>query len=174
MSKLPQTLERGTHIELKGRRNDIYLRRGGLVLLAALAAAGLAGVFGQRPTTARAEGDGVRLSVSSPTAMRGGLLWQAKIEIDARKEIKDARLLLDSGWFEGMQLNSVQPEPLDWAQDRGRNVLDFGHIAAGRTLTVRLQYQVNATSLGRRDQDITLADGDRALAFISRSATVYP
>jgi hypothetical protein len=174
MSKLPQTLERGRHVELKGRRNEIFLRRGGLVLLAALAAAGLAGVFGQSPTSAHAEGDGVRVSISSPTAVRGGLLWQAKFEIKARKEIKDARLLLDPGWFEGMQLNSVQPEPVEWAQDRGRNVLDFGHIAAGRTLTVRLQFQVNPTSVGNRDQDITLADGDRALAFISRSATVYP
>jgi hypothetical protein len=61
-----------------------------------------------------------------------------------------------------------------WAQDRGRNVLDFGHVPAGRRFTVRLQYQVNPTSLGRRDQDVTLADGERPLAFLSRTATVYP
>lgn len=174
MTKLPQTLERGRHLELEGRRNEIWIRRGGLVLLLAVVAAGLANVFGQRPSSASAEGDGVRLALSSPEALRGGLLYQVRVVVDARKEIKDARLLLDSGWFEGMQLNSVQPEPVEWAQDKGRNVLDYGHIRAGRRLTIRLQYQVNPTSVGNRDQDVTLADGGRVLAFLSRSATVYP
>ena len=170
----PAPLERATHIELMGRRWEIWVRRVGVVLFAAFLVAALADVFGQRPSTARAEGDGVRLSVSSPTAVRGGLIFQARFDVDVRKEVKDLRLLLDSGWFEGLTLNSVQPDPVGWAQDRGRNVLDFGHIAAGRTFTIRLQYQVNPTSLGRRDQDVTIADGDRPLAFVSRTATVYP
>jgi hypothetical protein len=172
--KPPAPLERATHIELRGRRREIYIRRVGVALLAAFTVAALADVFGQRPSTAEAEGDGVRLSVNSPTAVRGGLIFQARFDVDVRKEVKDLRLLLDSGWFEGLTLNSIQPDPVEWAQDRGRNVLDFGHIPAGRKFTIRLQYQVNPTSVGRRDQDVTVADGDRLLASVSRTATVYP
>jgi hypothetical protein len=160
--------------DLDGRRWERWVRRTLLTLLLAFCVLGLADVFGQRPGTASTETARARLDLSAPGAVRGGLLYQARIAIHARVELKDARLVLDPGWANGLTINTIEPSPLGEASADGRLSLDLGHVPAGERYVLYLQFQVNPTTVGRRSQVVALYDGDTHLLTRGHRLTVYP
>ena len=88
--------------------------------------------------------------------------------------IEKATLVLDSGWTEQMQINTIEPSPLGEASRDGKLALEFGHLGAGHKLVVWLQFQVNPTNVGRRSQDVALYDGNDAPCDGDRTVTVFP
>ena len=142
--------------------------------VAALAAAALADVFGQRPSTATADAPAATLRVKAPTALRGGLVFQARFEVAAHHRIRRPTLVLGAGWFENMSFNTILPEPVRTTSEGEDVLLEFSALLPGRTLTVYIPFQINPTTVGRREQDVVLRDGRRPIATIDRSLTVYP
>jgi len=169
----PQYLTLKDHRD-RAHRGELVARRLLLALLALLAVLGLANVFGQSPHHSVGTGEAATLEVSAPDRLRGGVFYQGRFEIHARRELEHATLLLDSGWFESMHINSYSPEPVGTAYRNGRLALDYGHVAAGDTLVARLQFQVNATNTGRRSQGVQLHDEDEPLAAVDRTVTIFP
>jgi hypothetical protein len=159
--------DRSEVLELTARR--IFF--GALTLLALVA---LLNVFGQRPEASVVEAPVAELEVFAPTAVRGGTYYEGRFTINAREAIENATLVLDSGWTEQLQINTIEPSPIGESSRDGRLALDFGHVAAGRKLVVFLQYQVNPTNVGRRSQDVELHDGETLLAEANRTLTVFP
>ena len=174
MGPLPDTLERDAHVDLTERNAEVWLRRVGLLVVAGLAAAALAGVFGQRASTSSAASSMATLAVTSPGALRSGLVYQSRFDVEAIRWLDTPTLVLDDGWFEGMTLNSMQPEAKEQSERNGRMSLVFPAVPAGSTLSVRLQWQVNATTVGRREQSVVLTDGGATLTSIDRDVVVYP
>jgi hypothetical protein len=161
------------HRDRSGRR-EVYVRRVVVGLVVVFALAGLLNVFGQRPGTSRASASVASLKLYAPSRVRGGLYYEARFTIDARQEIKDARLILDPGWAEGTTINTVEPSPVGEASADGKLAFELGHIRAGATYLLFMQLQVNPTNVGRRSQDVALYDGNTLLASIDRSITVFP
>jgi hypothetical protein len=157
----------------EGRR-DVMVRRILVSTLAVFLALGLLNLFGQRPSTTTAESAAATLEVYAPERVRGGLFYEARFRIDARREVEEATLVLDSGWAEGITINTVEPSPLGAASRDGTLVYELGRIPAGRKHVFFLQLQVNPTNVGHRSQDVRLFDGDELLATIDRSITVFP
>lgn len=176
MSDVPDCLTLRRNRDLEGlARTGIWVRRGVLGLICLVSLLGLLNVFGQRPKTARAEVPAATLSVYAPTAVRGGDLMEARFHITAKRPIRDAQLVLDPGWAEGMSMNTVEPSPLGQASDNGRLAFDLGHIRAGKSFILFTQFQVNPTNVAwHRPQDVELRDGGRTLARIRRTITVFP
>ena len=83
--------------------------------------------------------------------MRGGLFFQSRIEIRALAAIEHPRLVLDEGWVEGMQVNSIEPAAESETSRDGRVVLSYGALEPGDVLRVWLQFQVEPTNVGTRD-----------------------
>jgi hypothetical protein len=166
------TVER--HRDLRGRRSHVWVRRSLLALVVAFLCAGLANVFGQRTSTVRTGDATAGLGVQLPERIRGGLLFQARITVTANEELKDARLLLDRGWADGFQINTIEPGPIGEASADGKLSLDLGHVPAGQKHVLWLQFQANPTTVGRRSHDVDLYDGDRYLMTIHRDLTVLP
>jgi hypothetical protein len=157
----------------EGKR-DVIARRfafSGLLLVLGL---GLFNLFGQRPSTTAAEADAARIEVYAPERVRGGLFYEARFRIDARREVEDATLVLDPGWAEGITINTVEPAPVGEASRDGRLAFELGRIPAGQKHVFFLQLQVNPTNLGHRSQDVRLYDGEELLAKIDRTITVFP
>ena len=175
MTDVPDTLVLKRHRDLQGLRSGIWVRRGVIALLVAVSALGLANVFGQRPTTIRAEVPEATISVYAPTAIRGGDFMEARFHVTAKHDVEQARLLLDPGWAEGMSLNTIEPSPVSEASANGRLSFVLGHIPAGRSFILFLQFQVNPTNLAwHRPQNVELLDGDHVLARLHRTITVFP
>jgi hypothetical protein len=162
------------HRDLVGRAWHDWVRRGLLALVAAVCVVALFNVFGQRPATSRLASSSAILSVYSPTRVRGGLLYTTRFHVTALRELKNATLVLDPGWIEGMQVNSINPQPVAEGSRDGRMVLQLGHIAAGHSYILFIEFQVNPTNVGRRSQNVELDDGGTRIFTVNREITIFP
>lgn len=170
----PQSIELERHLDLAGRSREVYARRALLALLALIPLLALANVFGQRPSVDRASGPGGTLEVDAPSRLRGGLLYMGMFTIRADRDLRSPRLVLDPGWVNGMQVNTVTPAPASESSRDGRLVYHYGDIHAGERVVVFAQFQVNPTSIGRRSQGVALeADGVPPLV-VRRAVTIFP
>ncbi len=174
MAEAPDQLDMGRHRDLEGRGSHVWVRRAVLLLLGAVVLAALLGVFGQHPATSHAQGAEARLEVQSPDRLRGGLIFQSRFTITALHRIEKPTLVLARGWFESMSVNSTEPTPTADKVVDGRARLTFDAIPAGSSTTVWIYFQVNPTNVGSRSEDVQLADGERTLAQVHRSVTIFP
>jgi hypothetical protein len=174
MAELPQGLDRERHGDLVRRTTEPWTRRVLLTLLAAAAVAALLGVFGQRAHTSSAAGRAAQLEVRAPEVVRGGLLFQTTVRIRASQTIQHPRLVLDQGWLDGLQVNTIEPNPMSEATRDGRLVLSYDTLDPGDTLVVYFQFQLNPTSVGTTQNRIELDDADTPIAAVSRTLRRLP
>ena len=173
MADTPQSLT------LKGNRDatevyELASRRLFFALVALALVLGLANTYGQSPSGSEVDAPAARLEVSAPADVRGGLYFQGRFRITARRDIEKATLVLESGWMESMHINTIEPSPVGESSRDGDLALDFGHVDAGDTITAYLQFQVNPNNLGRRSQDVRLYDDTELLATAQRTVTIWP
>jgi hypothetical protein len=174
VTALPDWLDRKRHVDLEQRSLEPWLLKAGLVVLLVLAAMGLANVFGQKVRTASATTAVADLELKAPSAVRSGLIYEVQFTVSAHRALEEPTLVLDSGWFDGFTINTMSPDTKDWVQRDGLNVLSYDPVPAGTKLVVRLQYQVNPTTVGNRDQDVTLEDGSTRILELDHETTVFP
>ena len=175
MTDTPDYIELERHRDLHGVRRHPWPREVILGLIAVAAVLGLLNVFGQRPWTSTASAADARLQLYAPTSARGGLLFSARFRITAVHELKNATLVLDSGWVEGMSVNTIEPSPLGQGSTDGKLTLQLGHVRAGGVYVLWMEFQVNATNVAwHRPMGVTLLDGATRITHIDRSFTVYP
>jgi hypothetical protein len=174
VSQLPDTLERDSHIDLHRRNVEPWVRLAILLVFLGISAAGLANVFGQKTSQTSAGSDAAELEINAPSAARGGLIYQVRFRVLAHRDLAEPALVLSDGWFEGLTINTLEPDPDRWEQRDGVNILVYPSVAEGEMLVARLQYQVNPTALGRRHQDVTLEDGGVQLLSAEHSMTIFP
>jgi hypothetical protein len=173
MADTPAFLTLRQNRDRAGRR-EAPIRRVLVGLVCVFLLAGLLNVFGQRPATSEAGTAAASLKVYAADRVRGGLYYEARFTITAREEVKNAMLVLNSGWLEGMTVNTIAPSPIGEASRNGNLVLTLGHIRAGTSFILFMQLQVNPTNVGHRSQDVALYDGGRFLTSVKRTITVYP
>jgi hypothetical protein len=152
----------------------LWTRRAVLAVFAVFVILALLDRFGQQPSTAVAGGPAATLRMSAPDTLRGGLLFQVRVEIRARRTVRYPRLVLDRGWTEGMQVNSFEPSPASESSRDGRLVLSYDQLDPGDLLVVWMQFQVDPTNVGQRPADIELDDETIALARVEHSLTIFP
>jgi hypothetical protein len=114
------------------------------------------------------------LTVDAPEHLRGGLIFEGRFEVDARTRISQPKLVLSSGWTEGMTLNSTSPQPTAEQSRGGLLTMAFAPVAEGQHFTVWTQWSVNPVNVGQRSQDVVLYDGAKRLASVEREVTVFP
>jgi hypothetical protein len=136
---------------------------------------GLLNVFGQTTTTSRASTARADLTVTAPAALRGGLMFQVVLEVVARGDLGDPRLVLSPGWFSGFTANSEVPQPTVQDSVNGRVIFGLGAMHAGDRKVLRIYFQVNPTTVAwKRTQDVELDEGTSRVAIVHRTTTVYP
>jgi hypothetical protein len=174
VAQLPDgiTLERNR--DLKGRLGGAWVRRALLCCIAALPVLALLDFFGQEPSTSSAAGPIASMSVTAPSRLRGGLIFQVRVRVVAQQEIKQLQLAFDRGWWNSMSVNSLAPEPSSETSHDGQVVLSYGNLPAGQSLICWIYFQVNPTNVGNRREDVELLDGNEQLLHIHRSLTIFP
>jgi hypothetical protein len=134
----------------------------------------LLNVFGQRPTVNSAHSVAADLKVTAPARLRSGLVFQVRVEVLAHHALSMPHLIFSQGWWESMSENSIAPNPTDQTSSNGRVVLTYNKLSAAHTLIVWLYFQVNPTNVGKRSEDIELADGSTPITSIHRSLIIFP
>ncbi len=145
-----------------------------LLILTGVIIAALLNVFGQEPEETSVDGPAATLQIDSPSSLRGGLLFQARFRFEARKTIDSPRLVLGEGWMDAITLNTLEPAPTEETSDADSLSFTFDRLPAGETRTFWTEWQVNPTNVGRRDQKVSLYDGDELLLQTTRQLTVFP
>jgi len=153
---------------------ELPIRRALVTLVALFLLAGLLNLFGQRPGSSEASSSAASIKLYAPSRVRSGLYYQGRFTIDAHRDVKNAMLVLASGWLESTTINTIEPSPIGEASRNGNLVLTLGHIPAGKTYILFMQLQVNPTNIGRRSQDVALYDGSTLLTTIDRDITIFP
>jgi hypothetical protein len=174
LSDTPDQIDLGRHRDLVGRGRALWFRRGLVAVLVAIPCLALANVFGQRPSTSVAHSGSNSVSVAAPSRLRSGLIYQARITIDAPTGLNDAHLVLSSGWLDGITLNTLEPSVSNETSTPGGLGLSLGRIPPGHRFVLFMQFQVNPTTVGRRSADVTLSDGATHLISIHRTITIFP
>lgn len=174
MADQPDGIVLRRHRDLEGRRWHPWLRRASLGLIALVLVLGLLDVFGQETSTTRAEAGAATLSVSAPSAVRGGLLFQARITTEVHTDLREATLVLNQAWLEGLTVNTIEPSPLNEASRDGNLAFDLGHLAAGSKHVLYLDYQVNPTTVGSRTLRLELQDGETSVTSLERTLRIFP
>jgi hypothetical protein len=158
----------------RGERRGLRARRVVVGLLTLVPLIALTGLLGQRASTTSAAGRQAAIVVRAPKTVRGGLFFQSRVTIRVTGRIQHPRLVLDRGWLEGMQINSIEPSAQDEDSRNGRLVLAYATWLPGERKTIWLQFQVNPTNVGHRPYGIELDDDNVKLARIDRTLTVLP
>jgi hypothetical protein len=168
-------LELARHRDLEGRRHEHWGGRIVTAVLVVFVLLAAANQVGQQPSTSTAAAASATVTLSTPSRLRGGLIFQTRIDITARRTIHQPTLILSGGWFDGMTLNSVQPGPAAQAAVGSGVTLAYPPLLAGRSMTVWLEWSVNPTNLAwDRSEQISLADHAATLLTLHRSVTVFP
>ena len=174
MADQPDGIVLRRHRDLEGRRWHPWLRRGLLGLIALVLVLALFDIFGQASSTTRAEAGAATLSVSAPGAVRGGLLFQARITTEVHTDLRDATLVLNQAWLDGLTVNTIEPSPLNEASRDGNLAFDLGHLPAGSKHVLYLDYQVNPTTVGSRTLRLELQDGETPVTSLERTLRIFP
>jgi hypothetical protein len=174
MTGLDERLDLGRLRDLRGRRAHPWIRRGLLALLAVSPLLALTGAIGQPTQKLATAGAAARLQVEVPDVLRGGLLWRARIAVRADRTIEHPRIVLGAGFFEGMQVNTIEPSPTGEASRGPQVVLSYDALQPGDELVVYLQLQVNPTTAGEQDTSVQLDDETDRLARVRHVTTVLP
>jgi hypothetical protein len=172
LEELPEGIERDRHIELGARRHHVVVHRALMALLAALAVVALLNLLGQRASTTTAAGPTVVFDVRAPARLRGGLIYQTRFTVLARKPIKNLHLVLSPGWFEGLTLNTMEPAAAREGSRDGSVSLSYGTLDPGKRIVVWMEWQVNPTTLTHRSLEAYAYDGGAKLAHVHRTLTV--
>jgi hypothetical protein len=175
VADIPDMLVLKRHRDLQGLTKAPWWRRVILTILGIFLLLGLLNVFGQRPSSVTASAPAADLKLYAPAHLRGGLLFSARFHIYAHRELKKATLVLDPGWIEAMAINTIEPSPIGEASANGRVSLDLGHVPAGQSFILWMQFQVNPTNIAwRRPQNVELDDGATKILTIHRNVTIFP
>ena len=163
------------HRDLAGRQFGPLVVRGIVVVLTLFVVLAAFNGFGQQPATSQATDQGVHLQVSTPPRVRGGLIFQTRVDVRTARRIARPTLVLGGAWFDGMTLNSYQP-PATAQTPRGSAVtFTYPPLPGGGHMTVWLEWSVNPTNLAwSRPESIVLDDGATRLVSLTPTITVFP
>lgn len=171
---MAESIRAGRYRDLQGRGAHPWARRLILLILAAFVALALAGLYGQRTGTSHADSSAAALTLSGPARVRGGLYFQAKVTVQAHRQLSNPALVLGRGFLDGLTINTIEPQASQELNRNGALVLQYGAIQAGHRLNVWIEYQVNPTTAGGRTQRLELDDGDTPVAVVTRSFRSFP
>jgi hypothetical protein len=174
MSDLPSGIDLSRHRDFEGKRLGQWLRHGFLLLLTVFVVAALLNAFGAHPETSEAVGAAGTLKITAPERVRGGLLYQARLEIHARNPIGAPTLVFDRGWIEETTINTLQPEPAETTTDLGHLKIRYPPMPPGRTLTVYISLQANPNDVGTHNAGVALYDADEEIASTERTQVNFP
>src|SRR5436309_3670810 len=173
MSAAPATLTLGRHRDRQGRPGP-WVRWLCLGLLAVVPICALLDVFGQRTIVSSDSTPAAALTLFAPSSARGGLMYTAQFKIEARKELKNATLVLAPGWADQYTLNGTSPQPSSENSQNGKIAFSLVDIPQGNVYTEFVSLQVNPINVGDHSQTVWLYDGKRQIAVIHHSIMIWP
>lgn len=132
-------------------RREWRAQRIGWVLMAFVIAAALAGAFGNGYLShARARGSDSNLVVSYDRIVRYGAPTVLEFQLTAPTAAKELQLWIARPYLDGLEIQSVLPEPTNVTSAPGSVIYSFGYSGAATTQPHKVRFLVQPTKRGAR------------------------
>lgn len=146
----------------------------GLGALAIILAPAFFGVYGS-DTKLAAAGNGVRFDVEGPGRTRNGEFFELTLSVEAQRNLQDLIVLIGADLLRDVTVNTLLPDPSEHGFRDGSFEFRFGQLAAGESLNLKLDAQINPGHAPSANQGtIAVADGETVLAKVSYVMEVLP
>lgn len=145
-----------------------------LLALGAIVIWGLSGYAGGRDLALEARGEAARLQVGWPAYIRTGQIFESTVTVRAERPIGKLVLSLAPQLLRDTTINSIIPEPAMQSQAGGAVRFSYERLAAGETLAVKFDLQINPSMFGQNAGRLAVLDGDREVAAVEIAMRVLP
>lgn len=146
-----------------------------VLVLGALLAAALLGVFGGgKSAPVQASSPAATLTVTTPQTLRSGLFFETRMEVTAHRAIDDVVIALPPELWRDQTINTMIPSPDKEAGEDGAFRFHYGSLAAGKSLTIKFDGQINPPLFAGTRGTVSLQDGDAPLVRVPLRYRVWP
>lgn len=142
---------------------------GGLLLAAAF---GLTG--GQPSPPIMADFGEARLVVKTPTTIRNGEFFETDLTLTAEAPMADAVIAVSPALWQDMTVNTMIPAPADESFKDGHFHFSYGPLAAGDSVHVKIDGQINPPLFAGTRGEIAVFDGSRRIGAMPLRIKVLP
>ena len=144
-----------------------------LVVFGAVVLLALSGVLGHERDW-RAEMEGTSLTVHAPETIRNGEFFEMRITVEASEPIEELGVGVATSLWEDMTVNTMIPSATEEAGTDGEYRFTFDRLDGGSAFDLKVDLQVNPDIVGGNEGDITVYDGDDAIAQVAIAIAVLP
>jgi hypothetical protein len=145
-----------------------------LILGGLLLAAGLGFTGGQPSPPRTAEWADARLTVKTPTIIRNGEFFETDITLTADVPLDDAVVAVSPALWHDMTVNTMIPAPAEESFKDGRFHFSYGPLAAGESLHIKVDGQINPPLFAGTKGEISVLDGSRRIGAMPLRIKVLP
>lgn len=145
-----------------------------LLVLGLVVGSGALGLLGSPTVERRAEGEAATLAVSAPETIRNGEVFEARIDVVARRPIGKLVLGVSPSLWRDTTVNSMVPAPAEETHEGDLFRFTYAALPAGRHFEVKVALQINPSLSGRNEGRIVVLDGERPLVELPRTTRILP
>jgi hypothetical protein len=145
-----------------------------LLVLGGIVLWGLSGFAGSRTHEHAADASALKLSVTTPSLIRNGELYETTIDVAARRRIGKLVIGVTPALWRETTVNSMTPAPADESSEGGLFRFVYGPVKAGDSFQVKIDLQINPSLFGDNAGRVVAFDGDERLAEVPLRLRVLP
>ena len=145
------------------------------LVLAAVILIAVSGALGGFPNPSwSADAPKARLTLEAPEIARSGMVFEMRLRVDAADAIARPVVAVSPGYWHELTINTMIPAASDEAYGNGGYRFEYAPLAAGSTLLVKADGQINPALVGGTAGRITLFDGETPLVSLPARMAVRP
>lgn len=145
------------------------------IVLATLILIAVSGTLGGLPNPSRsAAGPTARLTLEAPQIARSGMVFEIRMRVDAAHAIAQPVIAVSPAYWHELTINTMIPAAADESYGRGGYRFEYAPLAAGDTLRIKVDGQINPALVAGTTGRVTLYDGETLLAALPVRLEVRP
>jgi hypothetical protein len=145
------------------------------LVLAAIILIAVSGALGGFPNPSQSTaGPKARLTLEAPKIARSGMVFEMRMRIDATHAITRPVIAVSPRYWHELTINTMIPAAADESYGRGGYRFEYAPLAAGDTLLIKVDGQINPALVGGTAGHVTLYDGETPLAALATRLEVRP
>lgn len=146
-----------------------------ILLIGALLAAALLGLFGGQPHPVRyIATPAATVELQFPEILRNGEFFEMRATITTRRKFDDLRLAIDAHYWRDLTINTMIPAPSEEMSENGQFIFSYGPIESGQKVTLKFDGQINPSMFAGTNGHLKLMDGEKTVSVIPVALKVFP
>jgi|GEM_PF-578314 len=145
-----------------------------LIILSLIMVVSLSGILGPMRHRATSQNNTSVLEVEGPRFIRTGEIFEMRIHITPRTELKNTVLSVSTDLWKDMTINTMSPAPQEESSENGDFRFLFGNLSSNKEFLVKVDLQINPSLRGQNHGTIRLLSNGAEINRVDYSIMVWP